>query len=157
MYYCRNCGEPYASDDSVMCMRCGYQRGKGNNYCPSCGNMVAEDAQACVYCGTGFGTKGAGKALKPNTGSKAGTGGKSRSVAGVLGIFFGSFGVHNFYLGYTAKAVIQLVGTIVSLLLTCIFIGVIPLFGIAVWSFVEAIMILTGYINTDAMGNPLVD
>ena len=32
---------------------------------------------------------------------------KSKMVAGLLGIFFGSFGVHNFYLGYNTKAVLQ--------------------------------------------------
>ena len=33
---------------------------------------------------------------------------KSKIAAGLLGIFLGSFGVHNFYLGYTGKAVAQL-------------------------------------------------
>lgn len=41
---------------------------------------------------------------------------KSKMAAGLLGIFLGSFGVHNFYLGYTTKAVIQLVCTIVGIL-----------------------------------------
>lgn len=155
MGYCRNCGEPFSSDDSVLCMRCGYQRGKGSNYCPACGKMVAEDASFCVYCGTGLNLSGT-NAVKSSTGTENKRG-KSRALAGVLGIFFGCFGVHNFYLGYTTKAMIQLVVSIVSILLCCVFIGLFPLLGMIIWSFVESIMILTGNINKDAMGNPLVD
>ena len=68
---------------------------------------------------------------------------KSKLVAGLLGIFLGGFGVHNFYLGYTSKAVIQI---IVSLI-TC---------GIgSLWGFIEGILIIAGSINTDANGMPL--
>ena len=34
---------------------------------------------------------------------------KSKIIAGILGIFLGGFGIHNFYLGRTTRAVIQLV------------------------------------------------
>lgn len=44
-------------------------------------------------------------------------------IAGLLGIFLGSLGVHKFYLGYTKEGVIQLVGTIV----TCGFASIIGL------------------------------
>lgn len=72
---------------------------------------------------------------------------KSKMVAGLLGIFVGGFGVHNFYLGNTNKAILQIVVTIV----TC---------GIgAIWGLVEGILILTGSPNfsTDADGRPLAD
>jgi TM2 domain-containing membrane protein YozV len=74
-------------------------------------------------------------------------GAKSRMVAGLLGIFVGGFGVHNFYLGYTNKAIIQIVVTIV----TC---G----FG-AIWGLIEGILILTKNESflTDANGVPLTD
>ena len=39
---------------------------------------------------------------------------KSRLAYILLGIFLGSFGIHNFYAGYTNKAVIQLLITLVS-------------------------------------------
>ena len=39
---------------------------------------------------------------------------KSKMAAGLLGIFLGSLGIHNFYLGYTGKAVAQLLITILS-------------------------------------------
>ena len=68
---------------------------------------------------------------------------KSKMAAGLLGIFLGGFGVHNFYLGFTSKAVIQIVVS----LLTC---------GMgSLWGFIEGILILTGSINTDADGRPL--
>ena len=70
-------------------------------------------------------------------------------AAGILGILLGCFGVHNFYLGYTGKAIAQLCLS----LLSC---GVLS-FASAIWGLVEGIMILTGSINTDANGIPLQD
>lgn len=55
---------------------------------------------------------------------------KSKIIAGILGIFFGGLGIHNFYLGRTTRAVIQLVLTIFT-------------FGFAaLWGFIEGILIL---------------
>lgn len=70
---------------------------------------------------------------------------KSRIVAGLLGIFLGSLGIHRFYLGFTTIGVVQIVVTIV----TC---------GIgAIWGFVEGILYLVGAggFTTDADGRPL--
>lgn len=74
---------------------------------------------------------------------------KSKIAAGLLGIFLGSLGVHNFYLGYTGKAIAQLLIT----LLTC------GIGGIAsgIWGLIEGILILTGSIAVDGNGLPLVD
>lgn len=70
---------------------------------------------------------------------------KSKMVAGLLGIFLGAYGIHNFYLGNTKKAVIQIIVSV----LTC---------GIGgLWGFIEGIMILMGKINVDANGVPLKD
>lgn len=70
---------------------------------------------------------------------------KSKMAAGLLGIFLGAWGVHNFYLGFTKKAIIQIVVTLV----TC---------GIGgIWGFIEGILILCGKIDADADGNPLQD
>ena len=82
---------------------------------------------------------------------------KSKIVAGLLGIFLGCFGAHNFYLGFTQKAVIQLICTIVGFVLSCIGIGVFIVLGIEIWGLVEGIMVLTGSINKDARGIPLKD
>ena len=67
-------------------------------------------------------------------------------VAGLLGIFLGGFGAHNFYLGKNDIAIIQLVLTLCS--------G-----GIGtLWGLVEGVMILFGSpaYQQDADGNPLI-
>lgn len=69
---------------------------------------------------------------------------KKKIVAGLLGLFLGGLGIHNFYLGNTKRAVIQIVVSLV----TC---------GLgALWGEIEGILILIGNINTDADGNELV-
>ena len=74
---------------------------------------------------------------------------KSKTLAGVLGIVLGCLGVHNFYLGYTSKGVVQLLMT----LLSCGFLGAVSW----IWGIVEGIMILSGSINQDGRGLPLKD
>ena len=74
---------------------------------------------------------------------------KSKVGAGIMGILLGALGVHNFYLGYTGKAVAQLLITILSC--GCLA----PVSGI--WGLIEGIMILTCDINKDANGNDLKD
>jgi TM2 domain-containing membrane protein YozV len=85
---------------------------------------------------------------------------KSKVAAGLLGIFLGSFGVHNFYLGYTAKAVTQLALTVLGIfpgLFLC-GVGMLTVLGVRIWSLVEGILILSGsIITTDADGVPLKD
>jgi TM2 domain-containing membrane protein YozV len=39
---------------------------------------------------------------------------KEKMVAGLLGIFLGSLGIHKFYLGYTTEAIIMLAVTLVG-------------------------------------------
>ena len=107
-------------------------------FCPNCGNEITEGADICLKCGKAVKKEGANN-----------PGGKSKIAAGLLGIFLGSFGVHNFYLGYTGKAVAQLLITI----LTCGFGAVIS----SIWGLIEGILILTGSINTDADGNELAN
>ncbi len=68
-------------------------------------------------------------------------------AAGLLGIFLGAFGVHNFYLGYTGRAVAQLLISVLS----CGTLAVVS----EIWGLIEGIMILCGNINTDGQGNPL--
>lgn len=82
---------------------------------------------------------------------------KQKLVAGLLALIFGMYGIHNFYLGYTTKGIIQVVGTVLSFILCFVFIGYIFLMGIGIWVLVEAIMIFTGGISVDGNGHPLVD
>ena len=74
---------------------------------------------------------------------------KSRVGAGVLGILLGVFGVHNFYLGRSGVAVLQLLLTLLSFGLLA------PL--VWVWSVVEGILILVGSPSfaADRRGIPL--
>lgn len=72
---------------------------------------------------------------------------KQKVIAGVLGIVFGSLGVHRFYLGYNGMGIAMLLITI----LTCGWGGIIT----SIWGLIEGIMCLTGSM-TDAQGRPLV-
>lgn len=72
---------------------------------------------------------------------------KNKVVAGVLGILLGSLGIHNFYLGYTGKAIAQLLITVLSF-------GTLS-FVSEIWGLVEGIMLLVGTINVDGHGVPL--
>ncbi len=77
---------------------------------------------------------------------------KSKMVAALLGIFVGAFGVHRFYLGYNPIGIAQLILGLLGIV-TC---GLTTLAS-AIWGLVEGIMILTGSINRDAAGRPLVE
>ena len=75
------------------------------------------------------------------------SGGKSRIAAGLLGLLLGGLGIHNFYLGYTGKAIAQLLITVLSFGL----LAFIP----AIWGLIEGVMILTDKNYLDADGFPL--
>lgn len=68
-------------------------------------------------------------------------------VAVLLAFFLGTLGIHNFYLGYTTKGIIQLVLTIT----------VIGIFVSGPWALIDFIMLLmrSGSYATDAQGQPL--
>lgn len=66
---------------------------------------------------------------------------KSKVAAGLLGIFLGCFGAHNFYLGYTGKAVAQLLITILTLGFASFITGI--------WALIEAILILSSSTGSD--------
>lgn len=145
MYHCKNCGAEYATDEAVMCVKCGVARDRGDNYCHYCGEPLSRDMVVCLKCGVS------------NKSREFSISSKSKLAAGLLGIFLGSFGIHNFYLGYTKKAVTQLVLTIIGYVLCCVAIGVLFLLATSVWGLVEGIMILSGKIDTDAEGKKLKD
>lgn len=134
--YCKNCGNQM-DDVAVVCVKCGAQKGSGQSFCQNCGNPVVPGAFACTTCGAPLNTIPAGAEQK------------SKLCAGLLGIFLGAFGVHNFYLGNTGKAVAQLLISVLS----C---GVLAIAS-EIWGLVEGIMILTGSIAVDGKGVPLKD
>jgi len=123
--YCRNCANE-VGEQAVVCVKCGTPPLNGKNYCQSCGEATNPNASVCIKCGVALNA-----------------GGKSKLIAGLLGIFLGGLGIHRFYLGYTALGIIQIVVTTITL-------------GAgSLWGFIEGILILTGTINKDAQGNPL--
>lgn len=135
-------------------------RRKGDDsymYCRKCGNMLMPNSAVCTVCGS---------PVIENAPAEA----KSKMLAGLLGIFLGAFGIHNFYLGYTAKAVIQLVGTILGCIgcfflifavflfgIQCFLIGLLLLTATSIWGMVEGVLILCGKIDVDGQGNPLAE
>ena len=140
----------------MFCKSCGKEIPEGQELCDECaaknaenvvveGETVQNNSQGNTSSTNEAPAKEATVVNNANTDPNA----KSKMAAGLLGIFLGSFGVHNFYLGYTGKAIAQL---LISLL-SC---GTLA-FVSYVWGLVEGIMILTGSINTDANGNPLKD
>lgn len=68
-------------------------------------------------------------------------------VAVLLAFFLGTLGIHNFYLGYTTKGIIQLVLTIT----------VIGILVSGPWALIDFIMLImrSGSYATDAQGQPL--
>ncbi|QGU07260.1 TM2 domain protein [Corynebacterium occultum] len=89
--------------------------------------------------------------------SPAQYGQKSMIIAAVLAFFLGPFGVHNFYLGYMKRGATQLALYLIGIVLSIVGIGIIFIFAVGVWAFVEFIMILVrhGRYATDATGVPL--
>ena len=72
----------------------------------------------------------------PYAAAPVGQSSKSKLAAGLLGIFLGGLGVHNFYLGNTGKAVAQLLLTLIGWI---ILIG--PIIS-GIWALIEAVLIL---------------
>ena len=117
-------------------------------FCENCGKPLKENQDICLNCGVAV------KKDNPNTttnitniNTNPTTAPKSKVCAGLLALFFGTLGIHNFYLGYSGKGVAQLLIT----LLTCGF----GAFVTGVWALIEAIMLFTGSIGVDANGVPL--
>lgn len=113
-------------------------------FCKNCGKEIPENANACPYCGT-FLNESAGYAAQNQYGAVQNR--KSKMAAGLFGIFLGAFGVHNFYLGFTGKAVAQLLITVLS----CFTLSWVS----EIWGLIEGILILTGDTKFDAEGKPL--
>ena len=131
-----------------FCAHCGTSLDEGTKFCQNCGsNCEAVSAKApeapqmnATMVNNPAPTVSMNSAAVP---------GKSRVVAGLLGLFFGSLGVHNFYLGRTGRAVAQLLITVLSCFLLSFISGI--------WGFIESILILSGNVQVDGNGNPLKD
>lgn len=145
--FCRHCGQQL-DNQAVVCIRCGRTPQNGIYYCWYCGAASNPIAQVCTNCGV---------ALQNQTQGQYGS--KSKLTAGLLAIFVGGFGIHNFYLGFTNKAIIQLILGLIGFFSQTIFWRSgfyfgwgFPLWISSIWGFIEGILILTGSINTDGQG-----
>lgn len=81
---------------------------------------------------------------------------KSRLAAGLLAIAFGAFGVHNFYLGFNSRAIVQLVVSLVGIILCLVFIGFLAILGMYIWAFVEGVLLLSGAPSRMYDGNGVI-
>lgn len=138
--YCKNCGNEMNANAAV-CIHCGVQAGQGSKFCANCGAEIANMSAFCVKCGAAVNSIPYGYSQR------------SKLAAGLLGIFLGGLGIHNFYLGYQTKALIQLLVALIGGLITC---GIASL-AMSIWGLIEGIMILTGSIAVDGKGVPLKD
>lgn len=117
---------------------------KEAKYCPHCGKENHNSAKYCTQCGSLI--EG-----QPQENHNA----KSKIVAGLLGLFLGNLGVHNFYLGYSKKGVVQLILTVISLSVPIATTVLMRIVAINIWALIESIQILSGSIDKDANGIPL--
>lgn len=127
--------------------------------CPNCGGTVQPGSTRCVKCGSYVDQPAAQQPAQPGQQPVqqpvALASPKSKIAAGLLGIFFGSLGVHRFYLGYTGLGVALLMLTIMGWVLSFFCIGIPMVIGAWLWGLIEGILILAGVINKDAQGNLL--
>ena len=102
-------------------------------FCKQCGNEIPDAAAICMKCGVAIGnapTLGLGCSIK------------SRTTYIVLGIFLGALGIHNFYAGYSGRAISQL---LITLLIGWL---IIPLIAVQIWVLIDLCTI-----TQDAQGN----
>lgn len=135
------------SENAAVCVKCGVAKGVASNYCPNCGSETNEMAAVCTNCGVALKGKGA-------TGTGV-TGEKSKLVAGLLAIFLGHIGLHEFYLGEKQKGLYKIIASVISaVLVVFVGIGFIGFVAIWVWNIIDAVKIFQGKV-TDADGNEL--
>ncbi|MBQ7010398.1 MAG: TM2 domain-containing protein [Clostridia bacterium] len=96
--YCKNCGEQM-NDNQAICLKCGVKVEDGNKYCANCGAQLNEGAEVCTACGV---------AVKKAE-DKSKIGGQDKLVMGLIAIFIGGLGIHNFMMGETKKGIIKIV------------------------------------------------
>ena len=96
--YCKNCGNAM-DPNAAICVKCGCAKGVGASFCPNCGNPTQPGASFCPSCGFAIPTKPA-------------AGAKSKLTAGLLGIFLGGLGIHNFMMGENKKGILKIVASL---------------------------------------------
>lgn len=80
-------------------------------FCTNCGNELNENSDVCLKCGCLVNKKNTNTQTENEKLSN-----KSKVAGGLLGLFLGGLGVHNFYLGHKGKGTIQLILTIATII-----------------------------------------
>lgn len=145
----------------MFCTNCG-NKIENEKFCPNCGQQVQQlidvvdekklnenSAPIIVVEDNTKSNEESSTSYNSNEHFSQDYSNKSKIAAGLFGIFLGAFGVHNFYLGFTGKAVAQLLITVLS----C---G--TLAGVSgIWGMVEGIIALTSKDFKDSEGKILKD
>lgn len=144
-------------------------------YCSKCGKEIDENSLYCQYCGYKMVAIDQRKEIDDfqyqkqvvrslnnidNNTKDIAYSLKNKYVAGVLALFLGMFGAHNFYVGKTGKAIVQLGITIANFSAGIIFSLIFPtitgtlIFAwivVIIWTIIEAIIFFAGR-GTDKYG-----
>ena len=132
---CYKCGKEI-DDNATFCPYCGCQQDNTEKkYCSRCNYENKYDAKFCERCGSSLEQKG--YLINGQAKTNSNISNKSRASAAILAFFFGSFGIHNFYLKNTGFAIAQLILTL-TVILSPISI---------IWSLIDFIMILCGQLK----------
>ena len=139
--YCRHCGEQL-NDDALTCTNCGKNPINGFAYCSFCGAKTTGDMTSCQNCGITL------KHYSESTDSSVFNrqSDKSKFSAGMMAVFLGPLGIHDFYLGNTDKGWTKLLITVLS--------GGIGSVLTGPWSIYDAYKIFSGQ-RDDADGKTL--
>jgi len=114
-------------------------------YCAKCGKEMSDESRFCPSCGSAISGAAPIQPQVQQQSQSACLDGKSRISYILLGIFLGCLGIHNFYAGYTGRAVAQLLITVFGCWL------ILPWFAVWIWCIVEVCTV-----RQDAKGNPFV-
>lgn len=110
--YCTNCGE-IVSLRAAACLKCGADPKKQKNYCRKCGTKLNPEQVICLNCGVSV--KGNNEERPRRRKSTTREKNKSKVTAGLLALFFGTLGIHKFYLGKPGMGVLYLILTLLVL------------------------------------------
>ena len=139
-------------------------------YCNYCGSKVDDHATKCPFCGAPIEPEQSvdheeaeqktyykepkketlhyNYGMEYDSNENRSTSSKSRMIAGILALFLGRYGIHDFYLGYKQKGLVKL--------LVAIFLSRVPFVTLVltILAIYDAVMIFTGKVQ-DAYGAEL--
>lgn len=109
-------------------------------YCKKCGKELTGNLAFCPYCGATLTQTEAGP-VSP----------KSRLATALFAWFLGMFGAHRFYVGKTGSAAIMLLLCVLGFATIWLFVGLVFLIPVWIWSLVDFIFAVAGSF-TDSEG-----